>query len=92
VLYATASRLYLASRHWWWWPMSGQRDWTYLHAFDIGDAASAAYVGSGGVEGQVGDQFAMDEKDGYCRVATHREIFNGSEGPVVVPPRAGATG
>jgi len=70
VLYATASRLYLASRHWWWWPMSGQRDWTYLHAFDIGDAASAAYVGSGGVEGQVGDQFAMDEKDGYLRVAT----------------------
>ncbi len=70
VLYATASRLYLASRHWWWWPMAGQRDWTYVHAFDIGDPASAAYVGSGGVEGQVGDQFAMDEKDGYLRIAT----------------------
>ena len=70
VLYATAKRLYIASRHWWWWPMAGQRDWTYLHAFDIGDPASAGYIGSGGVEGRVGDQFAMDEHDGYLRVAT----------------------
>ena len=70
VIYATPSQLYLASRHWWWWPMSGQRDWTYLHAFDIADPASAAYIGSGGVEGSVRDQFAMDEHDGYLRVAT----------------------
>ena len=70
VLYATPSRLYLASPHWWWWPMTGQRDWTYVHAFDISDPATAAYLGSGGVEGHVGDQFAMDEKDGYLRVAT----------------------
>ncbi len=70
VLYATPSRLYLASPHWWWWPMTGQRDWTYVHAFDISDPVTAAYLGSGGVEGHVGDQFAMDEKDGYLRVAT----------------------
>ena len=38
--------------------------------FDIGDPASAGYIGSGGVEGRVGDQFAMDEHDGYLRVAT----------------------
>jgi hypothetical protein len=70
VLYATPQRLYLASRHWWWWPMAGQRDWTYLHAFDIADPAGAAYIGSGGVEGRVDDQFAMDEHGGYLRVAT----------------------
>lgn len=70
VLYATASHLYLASQHWWWWTMAGQRDWTYVHEFDISDPATAAYIGSGGVEGNVGDQFAMDEKDGYLRVAT----------------------
>jgi hypothetical protein len=70
VLYATVKHLYLASQHWWWWTMAGQRDWTYVHEFDISDPATAAYVGSGGVEGHVGDQFAMDEKDGYLRIAT----------------------
>lgn len=70
LLYANASHLYLASRHWWWWPAAGQRDWTYVHEFDISDPAAAKYVGSGGVEGQIGDQFAMDEHDGHLRVAT----------------------
>jgi beta propeller domain-containing protein len=70
VLYATQSRLYLASPHWWWWPWAGEHDWTYVHAFDIEDPARAAYLGSGGVEGAVGDQFSMDEKDGYLRIAT----------------------
>ncbi|MCA1829521.1 MAG: beta-propeller domain-containing protein, partial [Myxococcales bacterium] len=70
VLYATEKHLYLASRHWWWWPWDGQRDWTYVHEFDIEDPATAGYVGSGGVEGNIGDQFAMDEKDGYLRIAT----------------------
>jgi len=70
VIYANQSHLYLASEHWWWWPWSGQRDFTYLHEFDISDPGKAGYVGSGGVEGHVGDQFAMDEQDGYLRVAT----------------------
>jgi len=69
-IYATADRLYLASPHWWWTRASGQLDWTYLHAFDISQSSNAGYVGSGGVEGVVGDQFSMDEKDGYLRVAT----------------------
>jgi hypothetical protein len=70
IIYATHDHLYLASEHWWWWRMAGQRDFTYLHEFDISDPASAAYLGSGGVEGHVGDQFAMDEHGGYLRVAT----------------------
>ncbi|HET7786147.1 MAG TPA: beta-propeller domain-containing protein [Myxococcales bacterium] len=69
-LYATRDHLYLASQHWWWWPMAGQRDYTYIHEFDIGDPAAAAYLGSGGVEGYVADSFAMDEQGGYLRVAT----------------------
>jgi uncharacterized secreted protein with C-terminal beta-propeller domain len=70
VLYATANHLYLASKHWWWWRLAGQHEWTYLHEFDISDLAKTGYLASGGVEGQVGDQFAMDEKDGYLRIAT----------------------
>jgi beta propeller domain-containing protein len=69
-IYATHDHLYLASQHWWWWGMSGQRDYTYIHEFDIADPATARYLGSGGVEGHVGDQFAMDEQGGYLRVAT----------------------
>lgn len=70
LVYATQQHLYVASEHWWWWPWSGQRDYTYLHEFDISDPARAGYVGSGGVEGHIGDPFAMDEKDGYLRVAS----------------------
>jgi uncharacterized secreted protein with C-terminal beta-propeller domain len=81
VLYATKERLYLATAHWWWWRMSGQMNWTYVHAFDITDPASAAYIGSGGVEGSVDDQFAMDDKDGYLRVAT--STFNWKEDPAI---------
>jgi hypothetical protein len=70
LLYATASHLYIASEHWWWTQLAGQRDFTYLHEFDISDPAKATYLGSGGVEGHIGDQFAMDEQDGSLRVAT----------------------
>ena len=70
VIYATEKHLYLASEHWWWWALSGQRDYTYLHAFDLSDPARAAYLGSGGVEGHAANSFAMDEKDGYLRIAT----------------------
>lgn len=76
VLYATQRHLYLASEHWWWWPLAGQRDFTYLHEFDISDPAKAGYVGSGGVEGHLGDQFALDEKDGYLRVATTTATYS----------------
>jgi beta propeller domain-containing protein len=81
VLYATKERLYLATPHWWWWRMSGQMNWTYVHAFDISDPASAAYIGSGGLPGSVDDQFAMDDKDGYLRIAT--STFTWMEDPVV---------
>ncbi len=69
-IYASASSLYIASPHWWWWPVPGQQDFTYVHKFDLADKNRAAYVGSGGVEGHIIDQFAMDEDKGYFRIAT----------------------
>jgi len=69
-VYSSATGLYVATRHWWWWPQPGQEDHTYLHKFDLTDPAGARYVTSGGVEGYILNQFAMDEKDGYLRVAT----------------------
>lgn len=75
VIYATQDRLYLAAPHWWWWTLAGQRDFTYLHEFDIGDPAHAGYVASSGIEGHPGDSFAMDEKDGFLRIATSTLSF-----------------
>jgi len=69
-IYASTTSLYIASSHWWWWPLPGQKDWTYVHKFDLTDPSRAVYVASGGVEGHIVDQFSMDEHKGYFRVAT----------------------
>jgi hypothetical protein len=70
VVYASQATLYVASQHWWWWPEPGQRDATYLHAFDLGDPDRAVYLGSGVVDGTVRDQYAVDEFAGALRVVT----------------------
>ncbi|CAM4385644.1 beta-propeller domain-containing protein [Myxococcus xanthus] len=73
-VYASHEALYVASRHWWWWPEPGQTTHTYLHKFDIRDPDQATYVGSGTVEGYIVNQFAMDEREGVLRVATTVEL------------------
>jgi hypothetical protein len=70
VVYASQATLYVASGHWWWWPEPGQRDATYLHAFDLRDPDRAAYLGSGVVDGTVRDQYALDEHEGALRAIT----------------------
>ncbi len=70
-VYASKSSLYVANRHWWWWPRPGQSTATYLHKFDITQPDNAVYVASGKVDGHIVDQFSMDEDEkGYFRVAT----------------------
>jgi uncharacterized secreted protein with C-terminal beta-propeller domain len=69
-VFASTDALYVASRHWWWWPEPGQDDYTYLHKLDITDPTQARYVASGGVPGHIVDQFSMDEHNGFFRVAT----------------------
>lgn len=70
-IYASASNLYVANQHWWWWPALGQKDTTYLHKFDISQPNKAVYVASGAVEGHIVDQFSMDEDSkGNFRIVT----------------------
>lgn len=69
-VYASKDALYLASRHWWWWPEPDQKNYTYLHKFDITHPRQATYMGSGAVEGYLLNQFSMDEHQGVLRVAT----------------------
>jgi hypothetical protein len=70
-IYASQSNLYVATRHWWWWPQPGQRDTTYIHKFDISQPTQANYVASGTVDGHIVDQFSMDESAaGHFRIVT----------------------
>ena len=82
-VYASQEALYIASPHWWWWPVDGQQNFTYFHKFDISNPSRAIYQASGVVEGYPLNQFAMDEHDGYFRVATtiDRWIHQGGTDP-----------
>ncbi len=70
VVYASRDTLYAAVSHWWWWPMPGQADATYLHAFDLRDPDRARYLGSGVVDGTLDDPYQLDEHAGTLRAAT----------------------
>jgi hypothetical protein len=53
---------------------------TYLHRFDLDtDPKGATYTGSATIPGMLIEQFAIDEKDGVLRVATHVQLSNGNE-------------
>jgi len=69
-IYANKTSLYLAAPHWWRSRLPGDVDYTYLHKFDIQNKNEARYVASGGVDGTLINQFALDEYKGYLRTAT----------------------
>ncbi|MCP3105170.1 beta-propeller domain-containing protein [Myxococcus sp. K15C18031901] len=69
-LYASAESLYLATPHWWWRTDAAQKDFSYLHKFDIREVGKTTYVASGTVEGTLVNQFSLDEHEGVLRVAT----------------------
>ena len=69
-IYASKESLYLTHAHYWWWAQPGQKDFTYLHKFDLSQPGRAVYVGSGTVEGMPINQFALDEHEGVLRMAT----------------------
>jgi hypothetical protein len=75
-VYASTDRLVLAEQTWdWWWPYREIEPGelftpsTNLHAFDVSEDGATSYVGSGRIDGTVINQFALDEQDGYLRVA-----------------------
>jgi hypothetical protein len=77
-VYASGPALYLAVPH----ERGGARDWygeqgdpeelSTVHKFSLhtGGSAAVSYLGSGLVKGRVLNQFALDEHQGYLRVAT----------------------
>jgi uncharacterized secreted protein with C-terminal beta-propeller domain len=77
-LYASGTALYLATQ------VAGTTD---LHGFDVTRPDHLAYLGTGTVPGDLPDQYAMSEQDGYLRVATS----NGGDNRItVLKPTGGA--
>lgn len=68
--YASESALYLLTRHWWWQVEAGNRQWTYVHKFDLTRPGGAHYLASGGFAGFPIDSYSLDEHRGYLRAAT----------------------
>ncbi len=70
-VYASADALYIAVPHASVWSSWGSQDVSTIHKFRISDiAGQTRYLASGGIEGRALNQFAMDEKDGFLRIAT----------------------
>lgn len=77
-IYASADSLYVATQNWaniQWaqtFDGTGQPDgvFTEIHKFDISRSDITTYVASGKVAGYLLNQFAMDEHDGFLRVAS----------------------
>ncbi|MFH1436589.1 MAG: beta-propeller domain-containing protein [Pseudomonadota bacterium] len=77
-VYASNKALYVSSRHY----NTGHRGWYYpgpdavqevstVHKFSlVSEKPAAEYAASGVVKGKVLNQFAMDEHDGFLRMAT----------------------
>lgn len=71
--YSSKDTLLLAepAHDWWWyWWYQNDPDQLNIHAFDISTPGKTRYAGSGRVDGQIVDQFSLDEDNGAIRVAT----------------------
>jgi hypothetical protein len=75
-VYASADALYMAVPHqqlsgWGWYENRTESELSTIHKFAIGTAPSTtSYVATGVVKGRVLNQFAMDDDQGFLRVAT----------------------
>jgi putative cell wall-binding protein len=84
-VYASASRLFVATSRWDWEPDSlGTGPSTEVHGFDISTPTATTYRGSGSVPGYTLNQFSMSEHAGHLRIATTTQ-------PPWADPRAGET-
>jgi len=76
-VYASSSACYVATRHsaygmpWFLFGWRTTDEMTTIHKFELKQSpATTSYAGSGVVKGRVLNQFAMDEYNGFIRIAT----------------------
>lgn len=72
VLYQSTENLYFTTNHQWsCYEDSGARgQFTYVHKLDISNPSKSQYLATGGFEGSILNQFALDEHGSYLRVAS----------------------
>ena len=73
LVYASEDALIITENAWdWWWFWNNDElnEATNIHTFDISQAGSTIYTGSGRVDGTINDQFSLSEYEGVVRVAT----------------------
>lgn len=69
-VYASLDSLYVSQTSWWWgWGWGEDPLETHVHRFAL-EGEDTVYASSGEVPGWQWSQFALDEEDGYLRVAT----------------------
>jgi hypothetical protein len=54
---------------WWYWWYADDDDQMNVHIFDGSVAGTTSYIASGRVDGQIVDQFSLDETNGAIRIA-----------------------
>ena len=77
-VYSSQNMLVLAepANDWWWfWRNTDWDDATNIHSFDISEAGSTQYIGSGRVDGTVQDQFSISEFEGSIRIASTSDAW-----------------
>lgn len=77
-LYASTDTLVLTEAAYdWWWFYRWDEDPEQLnvHSFDISQPGTTRYLASGRIEGYLTDQFAIDEENGFLRLATTTDLW-----------------
>ena len=71
-IYQSRENLYITTDHQWscYEDAGTKGQYTYVHKLDVSDPARTTYRASGGFSGGVLNQFSLDERDGYLRVAS----------------------
>lgn len=84
VVYANHEALLIAQSDWAWngWSPWGGAVSTRLHRFDLSGSATT-YAASGRVEGQLLNQFSLDESEGVIRAAVTEDRWTNGDGEVV---------
>ena len=78
-VYASTRTLLIAEPSqdfWWYWDNSAGDEQTNIHRFDIQQAGTTTYTGSGRVAGTVTDQFSLSEDNAIVRVAATTGQWN----------------
>lgn len=69
-IHGAKDAVYLSSQHYWWNDESFDTNYLYVHKFSYDDAGLPQFRGTAGMEGNVLNQFSLDEYGGHLRVAS----------------------